>query len=218
MGDEVRVTVIATGFGGGRRRRRGAGAEAPVPTAPVRAAGCSRCRTRPSTCRRSSARTDCDPRFRPPKRGTEIDALKGLTLQSQPHDPVRRPGPSLDDAGAARFGGGSPARQADLGSSSLAQTLLADAAVRPPRRARRDAGPVRRLGDAGAVRGRDRGAPAVRTDAGAFDVSHMGEIEVEGPRAPSSCRACSRTTSTNSRPGRRSTRCSRTSAAGSSTT
>ena len=24
---------------------------------------------------------------------------------------------------------------------------------------------------------------AVRTDAGAFDVSHMGEIEVEGPRA-----------------------------------
>jgi aminomethyltransferase len=25
---------------------------------------------------------------------------------------------------------------------------------------------------------------AVRTDAGAFDVSHMGEIEVEGPRAP----------------------------------
>ena len=34
-GDEVRVTVIATGFGGGRRRRRGAGAEAPVPAPPV---------------------------------------------------------------------------------------------------------------------------------------------------------------------------------------
>jgi cell division protein FtsZ len=31
MGDEVRVTVIATGFGGQRRRRRGGGAEAPVP-------------------------------------------------------------------------------------------------------------------------------------------------------------------------------------------
>src|SRR5215467_14049073 len=38
MGDEVRVTVIATGFGGGRRRRRtaaGPGAETPVPAAPV---------------------------------------------------------------------------------------------------------------------------------------------------------------------------------------
>jgi cell division protein FtsZ len=39
MGDEVRVTVIATGFGGGRRRRRGAGAEAPVPSAPVPGGG-----------------------------------------------------------------------------------------------------------------------------------------------------------------------------------
>jgi cell division protein FtsZ len=35
MGDEVRVTVIATGFGGGRRRRRGAAPEAPVPAPPV---------------------------------------------------------------------------------------------------------------------------------------------------------------------------------------
>jgi cell division protein FtsZ len=36
MGDDVRVTVIATGFGGGRRRRRVASTEAPVPsTAPV---------------------------------------------------------------------------------------------------------------------------------------------------------------------------------------
>jgi cell division protein FtsZ len=35
MGDEVRVTVIATGFGGGRRRRRGAAAEAPVPAPQV---------------------------------------------------------------------------------------------------------------------------------------------------------------------------------------
>ena len=59
---------------------------------------------------------------------------------------------------------------------------------------------------------------AVRTDAGVFDVSHMGEFEVEGPRRSSCCRACSRTTSTGSSPGRRSTRCSRTSAAASSTT
>ena len=42
---------------------------------------------------------------------------------------------------------------------------------------------------------------AVRTDAGVFDVSHMGEIEVEGPTAATSCRRCSRTTSTSSRPG-----------------
>jgi cell division protein FtsZ len=33
MGDDVRVTVIATGFGGGRRRRRVASSEAPVPAA-----------------------------------------------------------------------------------------------------------------------------------------------------------------------------------------
>ena len=36
MGDEVRVTVIATGFGNGRRRRRGGSAlEAPIPSVPV---------------------------------------------------------------------------------------------------------------------------------------------------------------------------------------
>ncbi len=43
---------------------------------------------------------------------------------------------------------------------------------------------------------------AVRTDAGVFDVSHMGELEVEGParaRAPPGAR--SRTTSIASRPG-----------------
>jgi cell division protein FtsZ len=40
MGDNVRVTVIATGFGGGRRRRRaGSTFEAPVPTAPVPGGG-----------------------------------------------------------------------------------------------------------------------------------------------------------------------------------
>jgi cell division protein FtsZ len=40
MGDSVRVTVIATGFGGSRRRRRGGSSfEAPVPTAPVPGGG-----------------------------------------------------------------------------------------------------------------------------------------------------------------------------------
>ena len=48
---------------------------------------------------------------------------------------------------------------------------------------------------------------AVRTDAGVFDVSHMGEIEIEGPTAAGWFRGCSRTTSPGSSPARRSTRC-----------
>ena len=39
MGDEVRVTVIATGFGGTRRRRRREGSEAPIPSAPLPGGG-----------------------------------------------------------------------------------------------------------------------------------------------------------------------------------
>jgi cell division protein FtsZ len=40
LGDEVRVTVIATGFGGQRRRRRREpGTEAPIPAAPVAGVG-----------------------------------------------------------------------------------------------------------------------------------------------------------------------------------
>jgi cell division protein FtsZ len=39
MGEDVRVTVIATGFGGGRRRRRREGAEAPIPSAPIPGGG-----------------------------------------------------------------------------------------------------------------------------------------------------------------------------------
>ena len=42
---------------------------------------------------------------------------------------------------------------------------------------------------------------AVRTDAGVFDVSHMGELEVGGPaRARAASGHCSRTTSTRSSP------------------
>jgi aminomethyltransferase len=47
---------------------------------------------------------------------------------------------------------------------------------------------------------------AVRSDAGVFDVSHMGELEVEGPGRASSCRDSSRTTSTGSARATRSTR------------
>jgi cell division protein FtsZ len=39
MGDEVRVTVIATGFGGSRRRRRREASEAPIPSAPMAGGG-----------------------------------------------------------------------------------------------------------------------------------------------------------------------------------
>jgi cell division protein FtsZ len=40
IGEEVRVTVIATGFGGGRRRRRAsAGIDAPAPSAPIPGGG-----------------------------------------------------------------------------------------------------------------------------------------------------------------------------------
>ena len=60
---------------------------------------------------------------------------------------------------------------------------------------------------------------AVRTDAGVFDVSHMGEIEVEGPTARELLQALLSNDVDEAR-GRatRSTRCSRTRAAGSSTT
>ena len=60
---------------------------------------------------------------------------------------------------------------------------------------------------------------AVRTDAGVFDVSHMGEIEVEGPRARDLLQAPALERPRQARAAaRRSTRCSRTSAAASSTT
>ena len=39
MGDEVRVTVIATGFGGLRRRRRREPSEAPIPSSPIPGGG-----------------------------------------------------------------------------------------------------------------------------------------------------------------------------------
>jgi cell division protein FtsZ len=39
MGEEVRVTVIATGFGGTRRRRRREPSEAPIPSAPIPGGG-----------------------------------------------------------------------------------------------------------------------------------------------------------------------------------
>ena len=73
VGDEVRVTVIATGFGGQRRRRRRDGAlEAPIPAAPrIR-----RLRDRPttrSTCRPSCATTS----KKPPRKFAEVHRFQG---------------------------------------------------------------------------------------------------------------------------------------------
>ena len=48
---------------------------------------------------------------------------------------------------------------------------------------------------------------AVRSDAGAFDVSHMGQLHVDGPATAASSSRCSRTTSNVSATARRSTRC-----------
>ena len=136
MMEEVRVTVIATGFGGGRRRRA------------ARAGSRERARRRDSGPGRDRA-------LRRSGRAAGRSAL-----------PARRVDPfdSLTPRSAGRPPG--------------------DPASRSPRRARRAHGPVRGLGDAGAVR--QASSPSTwrcGTDCGAFDVSHMGEIEVEGPRA-----------------------------------
>ncbi len=48
---------------------------------------------------------------------------------------------------------------------------------------------------------------AVRKDCGAFDVSHMGEIEVEGPRARELLQSLLANDLDRIGPGRRSTRC-----------
>ena len=60
---------------------------------------------------------------------------------------------------------------------------------------------------------------AVRTDAGVFDVSHMGELEVEGPKALELLQAMLSNDVSNARGGRGAVHAAhRTSTAGSSTT
>ena len=59
---------------------------------------------------------------------------------------------------------------------------------------------------------------AVRTDCGAFDVSHMGELHVDGPTALAFLQEMLSNDLERLETARRSTRCSRTRAAGSSTT
>ena len=109
MGDEVRVTVIATGFGGRRRRRRderGAAGRRPVAAARSRPRGRARRAVLPArrvaraAASRDFARQVCGS----PRRGTPCGALNRVDRSSQPHDPVRRPGSSSDEPGRLRSG------------------------------------------------------------------------------------------------------------------
>ena len=111
IGDEVRVTVIATGFGGLRRRRRQAATDAPIPAVPVGEPVSTPGFDVPGTC--STSRRSC----------------------------------ATPEPTSAPLASGA---NADAASHSLA---------RAPRGRRRADGSVRRLGDAGPVRGRDPGAP-----------------------------------------------------------
>jgi aminomethyltransferase len=65
-------------------------------------------------------------------------------------------------------------------NTTLRRTALFDRHVA---RGRREAGPVRRLGDAVQYAGIREEHMAVRENVGVFDVSHMGQIETRGPEA-----------------------------------
>ena len=145
MGAEVRVTVIATGFG--QRRRRAAPAGAPAARRGVGGAGRPRARARPGL------------------RHPGGDARRAVVPAGR-LEPLRR----CRDAGrvASR-----PVQE------TLRRTPLHDRHVALGARMVPFAGwdmPVQYEGVIQEHR-------AVREDAGAFDVSHMGEIEVEGPQA-----------------------------------
>ena len=121
MGDEVRVTVIATGFGGRPRRRR---VEA---RCVVVAAASARVR----------------------------DADASDARHRDPELPARR----LDVRGVAAAAPAPPHARSLESRRDRCRAAEAHAAARPPRRARRPDGAVRRLGDARPVRGRDPRAP-----------------------------------------------------------
>ena len=174
------MTVIATGLRPPRhaRRRR----EAPgVPSRRASARPSVRRRRTSSTCPRSCATTD----RRRLSRRHEVLRRSGC----------RRRAALLEADGILRCADGGEARlrsrlfrqssRARRRASIRARAdAAADAALRAPRRPRRADGSLRRLGDARPVRGRrsPSTAPCAR-DCGVFDVSHMGELEVEGPRA-----------------------------------
>ena len=108
LGDDIRVTVIATGFGAQRRRRRrDAALEAPVPSGRPRAAA-SRSRTTRSTCRPSSARTEFpEPRFDPPPPAVEGGCPQRVGAPKSSNPTTRSAAPASDEhAGRPRLGPG----------------------------------------------------------------------------------------------------------------
>ena len=167
LGDGVRVTVIATGFDG---RSRCAAVHRGLHGPPARAA--------------------------PPRR------LDGRSPAHVAGDLGRRDRHPVVPEGLTALSG-PPAAGARSAADSLSGLVPP-----PPTRFRRtplferheaagrQAGAVRGLGDARAVRGHPRRSTWRCARApGMFDVSHMGEIETRGPgRRGASCSGCSRTT------------------------
>ena len=176
MGDEVRVTVIATGFEGFE----------------------------------TLARRPIQVRDRARRRG-----VSGLGDRERRELQV-----SDDDIDVPSFLRGSWPRSRRLACARVATAALeAHPSVRAARRRGRQAGPVRGLGDAGAVRGRARRAPR-----GALGLrrlrrlAHGRDRDLRARRPRRCCSGCSPTTSRSSRSAAPSTRCSAATTAASSTT
>ena len=147
LGDEVRVTVIATGFGGRPRRRR---VERRRPSSRARAESAVRASTRGrgTTTPRSTSRASC-----------------GTDGRLRPRQPLNR----------FRVAG-SRARVAPV-NATLRRTPLYERHVAAGARMVPFAGWEMPVQYEGVI-------PehlAVRSDAGVFDVSHMGQLHVEGP-------------------------------------
>ena len=225
MGDAVRVTVIATGFGAGRRRRRGASAEPQLAGSDARRPISPRTG---STCRPSCAANSSSPSFRHGevwvrRNGAHDAALNRVDpLRVNPTTRSAAPACFKEQAGAAPFWGrfltepgAAPITRIGLPmSTTLLHTPLHDRHVELGARMVPFAGwemPVQYAGVIPEHR-------AVRTDAASSTSPTWASSRSRGRTRTSSCRARSRTTSTRSRSGRRSTRCSRTPTAGSSTT
>ena len=153
------MTVIATGFGAQRRRRARSRDRRGLAARATRAG--VRGRATRSTCRRSCAATEQSHEVYDRAHDAATRGVPSRDWSAVPHDPVRSP------AGTSRGASSIPRSVAPTAPGTSSDGLASpadadappDAALRPARRARRADGAVRRLGDAGAVRGRDPGAP-----------------------------------------------------------
>ena len=170
LGDEVRVTVIATGFGAQRRRRR-----IETPAEALAGAGAQRAAER--ALRRRARDPVLPPRGLSPRR-LKFVRVRGI-LRACPLGRLpgrhRRPGPRPRFTGASCFPG-----TLESGSCRRSCGRRSTGATSPPARGMVPfAGwemPVQYEGVIPEHR-------AVRNDCGVFDVSHMGQFHVEGPNA-----------------------------------